>query len=150
MVTINKFVFSILIFFFVPSTSENTIQDFQGKAYYFSKSTLNLGGWGARMSEAQKKQMQSRLKNRLEKTFILSFNKNESINKIEKDKQEFWRELGSNLKKKEFSDLLRSKFKDYLDMRFKYLENVSFETELLLINDRKITLWGLITIIRGR
>ena len=79
MVTINKFIFSILIFFLVLPPSENTIQDFQGKAYYFSKSTLNLGAWGARMSEAQKKQMQSRLKNRLEKTFTLSFNKNESI-----------------------------------------------------------------------
>ena len=54
-------------------------QNFQGKAYYFSKSKLELGNWGARMSEAQKKQMQSRLSNRLEKTFILSFNKEESI-----------------------------------------------------------------------
>ena len=69
--------------------------------------------------------------------YVMDVNKNESINKIEKDKQEFWRELGSNLKKKEFSGLLRSKFKYYLDMRFKYLENVSFETELLLINDKK-------------
>ena len=31
------------------------------------------------MSEAQKKQMQARLKNRLEKTYILSFNGKESI-----------------------------------------------------------------------
>jgi hypothetical protein len=27
-------------------------QDFQGKAYYFSKSTLELGSFGATMSEA--------------------------------------------------------------------------------------------------
>ena len=33
-------------------------QDFQGKAYYFSKSTMDLGKWGATMSEAQKKQIQ--------------------------------------------------------------------------------------------
>lgn len=79
MININKFIFSILTFLLISSASENSIQDFQGKAYYFSKSTLNLGSWGARMSEAQKKQMQSRLKNRLEKTFILSFNKDESI-----------------------------------------------------------------------
>jgi hypothetical protein len=32
------------------------IQDFQGKAYYFSQSKMDLGNWGARMSEAQKKQ----------------------------------------------------------------------------------------------
>lgn len=54
-------------------------QDFQGKAYYFSKSTMELGRWGATMSEAQKKQIQERLKNRLEKTYILTFNKEESV-----------------------------------------------------------------------
>ncbi len=53
-------------------------QDFQGQATYFSKSKLELGSWGARMSEAQKKQIQMRLKNRLEKTYILTFNRNES------------------------------------------------------------------------
>ena len=54
-------------------------QEFQGKAYYFSKSKMNLGSWGARMSEAQKKQIKSRLKNRLEKTYILDFNTRESL-----------------------------------------------------------------------
>lgn len=58
-------------------------QDFQGKAYYFSKSTMELGRWGATMSEAQKKQIAERLKNRLEKTYILSFNKEESVFKEE-------------------------------------------------------------------
>ena len=54
-------------------------QEFQGKAYYISKSTMELGSFGARMSEAQKKQIQERLKNRLEKTYILTFNKEESL-----------------------------------------------------------------------
>lgn len=54
-------------------------QDFQGKAYYFSKSTMELGSFGATMSEAQKKKIQERLKNRLEKTYILTFNKEESV-----------------------------------------------------------------------
>lgn len=53
-------------------------QDFQGKAIYFSKSTMDLGRFGARMSETQKKQIQERLKNRLEKTYVLTFNKYES------------------------------------------------------------------------
>src|SRR5210317_1421116 len=53
-------------------------QDFQGKAYYFSKSNMELGTWGSRLSEAQKKQIQERLKNRLEKTYVLNFNKAES------------------------------------------------------------------------
>jgi GLPGLI family protein len=59
------------------------VQDFQGQAYYFSKSKMELGRWGARMSEAQKKQVQARLKNRLEKTYILSFNRAESVFKEE-------------------------------------------------------------------
>ena len=53
-------------------------QEFQGQAYYFSKSKMELGNWGARMSEAEKKQVYSRLKNRLEKTYVLIFNKEES------------------------------------------------------------------------
>ena len=55
------------------------VQDFQGKAYYFSKSSMDLGRWGARMSEEQKKQVKARMKNRLEKTYVLSFNKSESF-----------------------------------------------------------------------
>lgn len=54
-------------------------QEFQGRAYYFSKTPMDLGTWGARMSEAQKKQIAGRLKNRLEKTYVLVFNKEESI-----------------------------------------------------------------------
>jgi len=61
------------------SSSKTDAQEFQGQAYYFSKSKMELGSWGARMSEAQKKQVQARLKNRLEKTYVLSFNKEESV-----------------------------------------------------------------------
>ena len=59
------------------------VQDFEGQAFYFSKSSMDLGAWGARMSEAEKKQTQERLKNRLEKTYILSFNIEESVFKEE-------------------------------------------------------------------
>lgn len=69
-----------LLFLFVSAnTVENNAKDFQGKAYYFSKSTMDLGRWGARLSEAQKKQVEARLKNRLEKTYVLTFNKEESV-----------------------------------------------------------------------
>jgi len=61
-----------------PETKAST-QDFQGRAYYFSKSKMELGSWGARMSEAQKKAIKNRLKNRLEKTYTLSFNAQESL-----------------------------------------------------------------------
>ena len=44
-----------------------------------SKSRLELGRWGSRMSEAQKKDIALRLKNRLEKEFTLTFNKEASL-----------------------------------------------------------------------
>ncbi|QBA64030.1 GLPGLI family protein [Muriicola soli] len=66
----------IAALFILPLSS--VAQEFQGQAYYFKKSKLELGSWGARMSEAQKKQIQMRLKNRLEKTYVLNFNKEES------------------------------------------------------------------------
>jgi len=72
------FKFSLLAFAFLVSI-KTEVQEFQGQAYYFSKSKMELGSWGARMSEAQKKQIQARLKNRLEKTYILNFTKEESV-----------------------------------------------------------------------
>lgn len=63
----------------IPNTSEPVVQEFQGKAYYYSKSKMELGSWGARMSEAQKKETYARLKNRLEKVYVLDFNKTESV-----------------------------------------------------------------------
>ena len=71
-----------LVFVFLISTSVNetqTTQEFQAKAYYFSKSKMDLGNWGARLSEAQKKEVFARMKNRLEKGYVLSFNKEESV-----------------------------------------------------------------------
>lgn len=60
-------------------TQEPPVQEFQGQAVYFSKTTMDLGRWGARFSEAQKKQMKERMKSQLEKTFVLTFNKEESL-----------------------------------------------------------------------
>ncbi len=64
----------LTLFSFKPDSKE-----FQGRAIYFAKSKMELGRWGARMSEAQKKQIKARLKNRLEKTYILDFNKEASL-----------------------------------------------------------------------
>jgi GLPGLI family protein len=69
----------LLIPFILGSTPELEINDFQGQAVYMSKSRLELGRWGARMSEAQKKDIAIRLKNRLEKEFILTFDKEASL-----------------------------------------------------------------------
>ncbi len=71
-----------LVFLILLSFKPN-VQEFQGQAYYFSKSKMELGNWGARLSEAQKKDVAARLKNRLEKTYILSFDKEASVFKEE-------------------------------------------------------------------
>lgn len=59
-------------------------QEFQGKAYYFSKTTVDMDAFGGRqMSDQQKKMIADRMKSMFEKTFILTFNKEESIYKEE-------------------------------------------------------------------
>ena len=73
---LNKTIFILFSIFYI-SSSINFKDDFQGKATYVSKTKMELGSWGARMSEAQKKQIAARLKNRLEKEFTLVFNKEE-------------------------------------------------------------------------
>lgn len=67
----------VLLIFYIPTKIKG--QNFQGKATYISKSKMDLGTWGARMSEEQKKQIAARLKNRLEKTYTLTFNMQESM-----------------------------------------------------------------------
>lgn len=71
-----KFTLVVCILFI---SLNNYAQKFQGKAVYVSKSKMELGNWGAKLSEAQKKQIQARLKNRLEKTYVLTFNNTESM-----------------------------------------------------------------------
>ncbi len=73
---------SCLSFILLVSFKPN-MQEFQGQAYYYSKSKMELGKWGARLSEAQKKDVAARLKNRLEKSYVLSFNKSASVFKEE-------------------------------------------------------------------
>ncbi|MBT8307109.1 MAG: GLPGLI family protein [Maribacter sp.] len=80
--------FSFPVFLLLLSFKPD-VQEFQGQALYFSKSKMELGNWGARMSEAQKKQIQARLKNRLEKTYVLNFNKEEAVF-YEEEKLDAW------------------------------------------------------------
>ena len=76
-----------LIALFALLVSVPTIaQDFQGKAFYESKTSMDMSGWGGRagqMSEERKKQIAERMKSMLEKTYVLTFNKSESLYKEE-------------------------------------------------------------------
>ncbi|MDP5093627.1 MAG: GLPGLI family protein [Polaribacter sp.] len=53
-------------------------KDFQGKAMYMSKTTMDMSRFGNEMTEVQKQQMMNRMKSFLEKTYTLTFTKTES------------------------------------------------------------------------
>jgi len=76
----------LILLFAVLISVPSIAQDFQGQAYYQSKTTMDMSGWGGRngqMSEEQKKQIAERMKSMFEKTYVLTFNKAESIYKEE-------------------------------------------------------------------
>lgn len=78
--TFNRIVLHALLFFSVSVFA----QDFQGQAYYISKTNPDLDSWGGQnMSEAQKKQIMDRMRSMFEKTYILTFDKEASIFKEE-------------------------------------------------------------------
>ncbi len=60
-------------------------QDFQGKAYYKTKTTMDMTQWtgGRQLSPDQIKRMEERMKSFLEKEYVLVFNKSESLYKEE-------------------------------------------------------------------
>jgi GLPGLI family protein len=75
---------SVLVLTFLLPSSVNevdtlAVQDFQGQAVYYSKTKMELGNWGKGRSEAEIKQIAARMKNRLEKKYVLTFNKAESM-----------------------------------------------------------------------
>lgn len=78
----------ILGFFFLLCFNIHA-QDFQGKAYYATKTTMDMSQWGGgrQLSEQQKKQIMERMRSWLERTYVLTFNKEESIY-VEEEKLE--------------------------------------------------------------
>ena len=80
----NKSLLKLTFTFIVLLYGLNTFaqNDFQGKAYYMSKTTMDMDQWGGReMSPDQKKRIEENMKSFLEKEYILTFNKSESIYK---------------------------------------------------------------------
>jgi len=77
-----KSLFTILLTVITVATFAQ--KDFQGKATYMSKTTMDMDSWGnGQMSDQRKKQIAERMKSMLEKTFVLSFDKTASIYKEE-------------------------------------------------------------------
>ncbi|MRT92802.1 GLPGLI family protein [Ancylomarina sp. 16SWW S1-10-2] len=71
----------LIIGLLLSFTSHLWAQEFQGKAYYQSKTTVNIDLSGRNIPEDRKKMMMERMKKANEKTFILNFNQIESIYK---------------------------------------------------------------------
>lgn len=71
---------SILLLF---SVTVINAQDFQGKAHYESKTSMDMDFGPKDMTEDMKKRIAERMKSMFEKTYILTFNKSESTYKEE-------------------------------------------------------------------
>ncbi|GAA3634629.1 GLPGLI family protein [Flavivirga jejuensis] len=77
----NKLIIATGFFVSVCSYAQ---KDFQGKAYYQSKTSVDMSNFGRPgMSEDQKKRIADRMKSIFEKTYILTFTQSESIYKEE-------------------------------------------------------------------
>lgn len=73
----------ILIWSLLLCTTSMLAQGFQGKAYYQSKTTMDMNFGGREMSEEQKKRIAERMKGFLEKVYILDFSQTASTYKEE-------------------------------------------------------------------
>ena len=70
----NYFFLLIIVLLSTPTAA----QDFQGKAYYSSKTKIN-SDFGNNISPERKKRMMERMKASMEKTFELDFNSSASL-----------------------------------------------------------------------
>lgn len=122
-----------IIFFLAVAllTFSGFAQTISGKAYYESKTTVDMENFGGReMSEQMKKTIAERMKSMLEKTYILTFNNNESIYK-EEEKLEAGAGGGFGMMMNSFS--AGAQYKNLKEN--KILEEREFFGKQFLIND---------------
>ena len=84
-------------FLFLATTVLFAQNDFQGLAYYQTKTSMDMNFGGRQMTEEQKKQIAERMRSSLEKTYILTFNQTESFYK-EEEKLEAPAQGGGNMR----------------------------------------------------
>jgi len=78
-ITLKSTVTAMLLFISVVSFGQ---KDFQGKAYYESKTTVDMSSFGGSdMTEERRAEIATRMKSMLEKSFVLTFNQLESMYK---------------------------------------------------------------------
>lgn len=73
----------ITLFALLLTVFSQAQQNFSGQAFYQSKTTMDMDFGGREMSEDMKKMIAERMRKYLEKTYVLTFNKTESIYKEE-------------------------------------------------------------------
>lgn len=74
----------LFLFVFLFSAIFSNGQEFQGKAFYMSKTSVDMSNFGRpNMTEEQRKRMEERLKTMFQKTYVLTFNRTESVYKVE-------------------------------------------------------------------
>lgn len=78
-----NYLLKITTFIFFLGTIVLSAQDFQGKATYFSKTTLDIDLSGTGMPADRIKMIKERMKNNLERTYEFTFDKTASIYKQE-------------------------------------------------------------------
>ncbi|MGB0788151.1 MAG: GLPGLI family protein, partial [Marinirhabdus sp.] len=123
-----KFLCSTALLLFSISTFA---QNLSGQAYYESKTTVDMENFGGReMSDQMKKTIAERMKSALEKTYILTFNNNESIYK-EEEKLEAGGGGGFGMMMGSFS--AGAQYKNLKDNQI--LEEREFFGKKFLIND---------------
>jgi len=74
---------SLLIFSILFVMAQGKAQDFQGQAVYESKTQINIDLSGRNIPEDRKKRIQERMKQMGERSYVLDFNRTESIFKEE-------------------------------------------------------------------
>ncbi|MFB9056939.1 GLPGLI family protein [Mariniflexile ostreae] len=75
---------TFFIAFSLIFTNRLLAQDFQGRAYYESKTTVDMSDFeGREMSEEQKQRIAGHMKRMFEKNYLLTFNRSESLYKEE-------------------------------------------------------------------
>ena len=72
----NNFLLRITIVITAFITSFLSAQEFQGQAFYQSKTTIEMDLAGSGMPADRIKMIQERMKSQLENTYVLNFNKN--------------------------------------------------------------------------
>ena len=125
-----KLIVSCLVFFVTLTIIAQ--QDFQGKAYYFSKTSLDMANFGGReMSADMKKQISERMKSMFEKTYVLTFNKVESSYKEEEALEAPGQRAGFGMMMGSFTG--GAQYKNVKDQ--KMLQEQEFFGKQFLIND---------------